>query len=204
VEISNNGWKRIVTSCQYPVRPGLEVWTESERVRAQRQTILSLLAARCPDVEEIRKMGERYGEITPYKTFNAEERCILCYLCTRTCAAVGPEAISAVGRGEAKEISPPFHGPTEACIGCGSCYRVCPTRCIEMKETEDTREIWGQKFELLKCASCGRPTITRAYRDYTVERHALDGSYFDTCAECKSKEAAKRFATVGKILKARE
>jgi bidirectional [NiFe] hydrogenase diaphorase subunit len=204
VEISQNGWKRVVTSCQFPVRPGLEVWTDSERVRAERQTVLSLLVARCPGVAEIRAMAERHGGIVPYKTFDAEERCILCYRCTRACAAVGPEAISAVGRGQVREIAPPFHGPAEACIGCGACYRICPTQCIEMRDTGEVREIWGRRFELSKCAVCGKPTITKAYRDYVVNRHGLDESYFDTCAACKSKEAAERFATVGAMLKAGE
>lgn len=196
VEISRNGRKDIVTSCQFPVEEGLEVFTESERVREQRQTILSLLLARCPSVPVVRELSARYGETVSYKTFNQDEKCILCYLCTRTCAAVGPEAISAVGRGKAKEIAPPFHGAAEACVGCGSCHRVCPTKCIEMEDTAKSRKIWGRELEFVACDSCGAPTLTRAYRDYAVKRYGLDESFFSTCASCKEKQTAKRFAAV--------
>ncbi len=196
VEISRNGRSDIVTSCQYPVEEGLVVSTDSDGVREQRQTILSLLLARCPNVQVVRDLAERYGEIVPYKTFDESEKCILCYLCTRTCRAVGPEAISAVGRGKAKEIAPPFHGAAEACVGCGSCYRVCPTGCIEMEDTASSRKIWGREFELVKCDTCGAATITTAYRDYAVERCSLDTSYFSTCPSCKEKQTAKRFAAV--------
>jgi bidirectional [NiFe] hydrogenase diaphorase subunit len=196
VEVSRNGWKDIVTSCQYPVEDGLEVFTDSERVREQRQTVLSLLLARCPDVPVVRDLAARYGEVIPYKTFDESEKCILCYLCTRTCAAVGPEAIAAVGRGKAKEIAPPFHGAAEACVGCGSCYRVCPTGCIEMEDTPEGRKIWGREFEFVKCDTCGAPMLTTAYRDYVVKRYSLDESYYTTCPSCKEKQTAKRFGAV--------
>jgi NADH dehydrogenase/NADH:ubiquinone oxidoreductase subunit G len=199
VEVETGGEKRMVAACQYPVRDDLVVDTLSARVRTVRASVFSLLVARCPEVVEIRALAERYGEVTPYKTWDAEERCILCYLCTRTCAAVGPEAIAAVGRGESKAIAGPFGGPADACVGCGSCHRVCPTRCIEMKDNDRTREIWGKTFDFIRCISCGKPTITEAYRDYVVARDGVDKGYFDTCAACKAKETAQSFATVGRM-----
>jgi bidirectional [NiFe] hydrogenase diaphorase subunit len=201
VEICRKGRdeKRIVSSCQYPAEDGLSVSTQSSLVRELRQTILSLLVARCPEVGAIRELAETYGEIVEYERFNEKERCILCYLCVRTCAAVGPNAIAAVGRGKLKEIAPPFHEEAEACVGCGSCARICPTGCISMEDTEDTRNIWGREFELVKCEVCGTPLITRDYLGYAVEKSGLAESYYTTCAPCKRKALAERFASIGVI-----
>jgi NADH dehydrogenase/NADH:ubiquinone oxidoreductase subunit G len=201
VEIRRKGRDetRIVTSCQYPAEEGLSVSTQSELVREQRQTTLSLLAARCPEVGVIRELAERYGDVIEYKRYDEKEKCILCYLCTRTCAAVGPEAIAAVGRGRLKEIAPPFHGEAEACVGCGSCARICPTGCISMEDTDNTRKIWGREFELVKCEACGMPLITKEYLRYAVEKSGLEESYYTTCAPCKQKALAERFASIGVI-----
>lgn len=194
------GGKRIVTACQYPVEDGMTVWTKSPLVVEQRQTTLSLLVARCPNVKAIRDMAEQYGgEVAEYTSFDEDEKCILCYLCTRTCAAVGPEAIAAVGRGKIKEIAPPFHGAAEACIGCGSCARVCPTGCIEMVDEDGKRRIWGRELELITCDSCGAPIITKAYRDHAVQAYDLDESYYTTCAACKRTLLAKRMSGIGVI-----
>jgi NADH dehydrogenase/NADH:ubiquinone oxidoreductase subunit G len=51
VEITDaRGRKKVVTSCNYPVKEGLEVSTKSEKVLKTRKLLLELLLARCPKV----------------------------------------------------------------------------------------------------------------------------------------------------------
>ncbi|GAI33939.1 unnamed protein product, partial [marine sediment metagenome] len=51
VEVSEDGSKfRFVAACLYPVKEGLVVKTDTERVRKLRKGIIELLLARCPKV----------------------------------------------------------------------------------------------------------------------------------------------------------
>lgn len=200
VEITHkswNGWRNLVTSCLYPVEDGLEVLTDSERVRRERQTILSLLVARCPDSEIIRALADEHGGAVEYEPFTDGSKCIMCYLCVRACAAVGCHAISAVNRGTSKEIAAPFHGSAESCVGCGSCAAICPTGHIKMDDAKGARGVWGRTFEMVRCAECGAPVMTAAYRDHAVARGALTAEYYSTCVDCKRKNHVARFAKVG-------
>ncbi|MDJ0762608.1 MAG: 2Fe-2S iron-sulfur cluster-binding protein [Myxococcota bacterium] len=200
VEITHedwNGWKGLVTSCLYPVVDGLVVATDSPAVVRLRQTILDLLVARCPESAVIRDLAEKHGPVTEYKRHTDGSKCIMCYLCTRACAAVGCHAISAVNRGTLKEIAPPFHQDAIACVGCGTCAAICPTGHIQMTDKPRTREIWGRTFDFIQCEDCGAPVITAAYRDFAVQHQKLDESYYTTCTACKKKRTAQRFSTVG-------
>jgi NADH dehydrogenase/NADH:ubiquinone oxidoreductase subunit G len=52
VEITDaRGRKKVVTSCNYPVKEGLEVSTKSEKVLKTRKLLLELLLARCPKLK---------------------------------------------------------------------------------------------------------------------------------------------------------
>lgn len=200
VEITHkdwSGWKKLVTSCLYPVEEGLEVLTNSEPVTRLRKTVLDLLVARCPDSEVIRSMAESLGEITEYKTVADGSNCIMCYLCVRACAAMGCDAISAVNRGKSKEIAAPFHESAEACVGCGSCAEICPTGHIQMEDTPLTRKIWDAEFEFVRCEVCGKPTITKEHMTLAIDKRGLPADYYGTCASCKQAALAKRFGKVG-------
>lgn len=202
VEITHhkwNGWKGIVASCLYPVEDGLEVFTKSERIIRQRQTIIALLLARCPEAVELQELADAYGGVVQYKPFADGSKCIMCYLCTRACEAVGPEAISTVNRGTFKEIAPPFHKEAISCVGCGTCAQICPTGHIQMEDTKDQRKIWGRVFNFAKCERCGASMITEDYRDYAIENRGLPADYYNLCAACKRKEHADKFSKVGLI-----
>jgi ferredoxin len=167
----------------------------------QRQTILSLLAVRCPDVQMLKDLADLEGGLLDYRYFKGRDNCIMCTLCTRSCAVLGPEAITPVGRGSHKEIAPPFHGVAELCIGCGTCHRICPTKCIAMADTPDTRRIWGKEFRFVKCEVCGAPTITEAFMAFSIAKYGLDESYYKLCASCKKNQTASQFLRLCEPLK---
>ncbi len=200
VEVGHPSWgdrKNMVSACIYPVEPDLQVVTDNEDVRRQRQTVLELLAARCPESEVIRDLCERHGATPRYEEWTDGSKCIMCTLCVRACEAMGCHAISAVNRGTLKEVSPPFHGNPDACVGCGSCFAICPTGHITMRDTATAREIWGRTFEFVLCESCGRPVITAAHRDHAVAHRGLPADYYVKCEDCKKQGLAAHFAKVG-------
>lgn len=135
VEVVENGWSKIVISCMFPVKAGVEVLTDSDRVNNTRRWILEMLLAQCPASQEIKALAAEYGVTeSRFKPGDPEEQCMLCGLCVRTCQeVVGMSALATVGRGVHKEIGTPYMEPTEACVACGSCVTVCPTGAMQAR-----------------------------------------------------------------------
>ncbi|MFH1807945.1 MAG: 2Fe-2S iron-sulfur cluster-binding protein [Pseudomonadota bacterium] len=192
-----DGWSKLVTSCLYPVEEGLQVSTQSERVRRTRAQLLDLLLARCPDAPLIQQMARDAGVArTSYTPRTDADDCILCGLCVRACDRVGAHAITTAQRGSDKVIATPFGGAAEACVGCFACARICPTACIPFEEKQGVRRIWEREFALLTCKTCHAPFMTADERDLLVRRSGLDASYYEECPSCKRQRTASTFADV--------
>ncbi len=190
VEISRGGHSRIVTSCLYPVEEGLEVKTGSPRVISNRKMILELLLARCSKNKVIKELASQMSIEQPsFKPEYLEDNdCIVCGLCVRTCEqVVGVSAISLVNRGITKEPASPFLEPATACIGCGSCYYICPTGAIKMEDRGDTRILynWKVEFKLKKCKVCGNYWAPEKQLEYIRKKWGLPEEFFDICPTCK-------------------
>ena len=195
VEVVENGKKKIVTSCIFPVMRDIVVETNTEDIRGMRKTLLSLLMAEAPDNETISLMAKEYG-IGDYSRFHMDKgnECIMCGLCVKACEELGCNSIATINRGTTKKIATPYEEPSLECIGCGSCASVCPTGCIKIEEGYGTRKIWNREFELLKCSVCGKHFITKEEYDYINEKCAMPEE--PVCKSCKQIEIAKKMMDI--------
>ena len=136
VEVKIRNRTRIVTSCNYPVTEGLEVLTDTDRVRRNRKLILEWLMAQSGHVAILEELAEEYGIVEP-RFGRGDDDCILCGLCVRVCSdVVGANVLSFFNRGPKRYVSTAYDRTSEQCIACGACAYVCPTNCITIENEE--------------------------------------------------------------------
>jgi NADH dehydrogenase/NADH:ubiquinone oxidoreductase subunit G len=212
VEVNEGGGNRVVISCVYPLSKDCEIFTESEKIKGIRRTILSMLKVKAPEGDRLASLCNMYGvederRFSPPKTEGCSgakrltAACVLCGLCVEACAKLGTGAISTVGRGTGKKISTPYDEPSFDCVGCGSCAAVCPTTAIEYTEKNGVRTIWGKTFDLVNCEICGRPFATKEELEHSAKLSAPDngdatpvGQVCENCRRRKSSDVmAKAF-----------
>jgi NADH-quinone oxidoreductase subunit G len=164
-----NKWGEIEAACSTPPKAGMEVYTNTPRLRKYRKMILELLLSNhCRDCTTCEKNGhcklqelaQRFGikEIRFNNTSESREldkssvsivrdksKCILCGDCVRMCDEVqNVGAIDFVSRGSKMTVSTAFDEPIAEsnCVGCGQCAAVCPTGAIVVKN--DTAKLWKE------------------------------------------------------------
>ena len=154
------GARTLMTACSTPVFDGMEVKTNSPRVRAARHQVVELLLSehdgncqicdRNQDCElqdlaselglrdityEGEKAKARIDDSTPALVRN-NSKCIKCRRCVTVCSQVqGVGALHPQGRGFDTVIGPAFTLDLDgvACVQCGQCAAVCPVGAISEK-----------------------------------------------------------------------
>jgi len=145
VEVKRGKRTRLVTSCNFPCEEGLEVSTDTERVRQHRRIMAELLLARCPDVPKIQELAKSVGVDKSRFKVTEPSDCVLCGLCVRVCdQIVGASALSFIGRGNERVVGTPWYVDPNSCIACGACAYVCPTGAMHMEEK--TAERWRREL----------------------------------------------------------
>jgi len=205
VEVVNGpGKKGMTTSCTLRAVEGLEIVTDTEKIKHHRNILFELYLAQAPGSEEIRKMAAKYG-VT--KTRFAEKvkpldplgnKCVLCGQCVRVCDEImGTAAINYIGRGSNTRINTPYLEESNVCMGCGACAEVCPTGAIQIEDVEDKRVMksWSNtKVKLKKCKSCGRYFAPDPMLDFTYGKldPEIKEELKDLCPDCRRKLLSKK------------
>ena len=187
VEVREGERKRIVTSCLFPAKEGMEIFTDTDEVRLVRRSVLELLLARCPSSEVIRSLADEYGVTHGrYAEDQDKGKCILCNLCVRVCKEiVGVSALGMSGKGPLKKVGTPFDEPSETCIGCGACVVICPTHHIVMEDEDGHRTVWNRRFELAKCPRCGHFHAPLYQLQWIAGRTGESVEDLMICQECR-------------------
>src|SRR3989475_2418362 len=156
------GARTLVPACSRKVEAGMDIKTNSDRVKLARKMVLEFLASSvdlslAPQAQSYMKTygarPERYGSPEtvqqPVKIDNDlyvrdYSKCILCYKCVEACGsdAQNTFAIAVAGRGFDARISTEANVPLpeSACVYCGNCIGVCPTRALMFKSEHQMRQ----------------------------------------------------------------
>jgi predicted molibdopterin-dependent oxidoreductase YjgC len=181
VEVEGN--RTLVPSCSRAAEDGMEIQTDSERVRHSRKMVLEFLgtANDLSEAPDINQWSADYGaDITRYADNHERfdqpvkvqdnlyirdyDKCVLCYKCVDACGeeAQFTFAIAMSGRGFDNRISTEFDVtlPDSACVYCGNCIGVCPTNALQFKTEFDLRKAgeWREDDQTVTqtvCSYCG-------------------------------------------------
>ena len=160
------GARSLVASCVFPVNEGMEILTNSDRVRNSRRTTLELILStherKCLSCVrstncELQKLCKEYGVeneskfdgVTPDYAYDDSmphmirdnSKCILCRRCVAACDEQSISVIGANARGFDTCITSPFEREIKefSCIACGQCIVNCPTGAL--REKDDTPKV---------------------------------------------------------------
>ncbi len=161
------GARALAAACVYPVNEGMEVFTNTAKVRAARKSTLELLLSnhdrKCLTCVrnkncELQSLSEELGvteipfdgERIPYEIQDSSpsivrdnNKCVLCRRCVSACKDIQTvSVIDAQERGFATTIGCAFEESLDnvACVNCGQCIVSCPVGALT--EKDNTKEVW--------------------------------------------------------------
>ena len=187
------GARSLVASCVFPVNEGMEIFTNTEKVRHSRKMTLELILSnhdrKCLSCVrsgncELQKLCKEFGvdiedrfdgEMVRYNFDDSaahmvrdNNKCILCRRCIAACDQQGISVIGANARGFDTHVSSAFDKDLAdvSCISCGQCIVNCPTGAIV--EKDDTDKVLAaindpEKFVIVQTAPSIRATLGEAF-----------------------------------------
>ncbi len=165
--VEATGARGLVAACVYPVSEGMEVRTNTPKVRQSRKTTLELILSthkkKCLSCVrsmncELQKLALEYNaeedafgtdhDLKPIDDFSASvvrdnSKCVMCTRCVAACTQQTIAAIGPKNRGYAKEIGSPYDVSLAftPCVNCGQCIVACPVGALYEKSS--VADVWG-------------------------------------------------------------
>ncbi|MCI9575333.1 MAG: 4Fe-4S dicluster domain-containing protein [Clostridiales bacterium] len=161
------GSRKLLAACSTLVWEGMEIHTDTQKVRDTQVGILQMILANhdqdclaCPRNQncELQSLCSRFNILSP-KLPNVAARhpiqdsnpslirdhakCIRCGRCVKACTeSQGISALTYANRSDQFMVTTAYHMPFEEtdCVLCGQCSTVCPVGSIV--EKDDTQKVW--------------------------------------------------------------
>lgn len=161
------GAKALAASCVYPVSEGMEVQTNTPKLRESRKMTLELILSNhekkclsCPRSQscELQRLAKEYGcddtffeghnihyplELSSPSIVRDNNKCILCRRCVAACSKIqGIGVIGPIERGFKTHIGCAFEKKLGevSCVNCGQCIVSCPVGAL--RENDETKKVW--------------------------------------------------------------
>lgn len=167
--VEQKGAKALIAACAAPVSEGMEISTNSAKVREARKHVIELLLsehnADCTKCFkngncELQELASEYRvgdhvfldlvheedkipDISSPSIQKDDSKCIRCQRCVRTCAELqAVSALAVVHKGDHQRISTFMNKPLDdvVCTNCGQCVNRCPTGALTERAYID--QVW--------------------------------------------------------------
>lgn len=180
---------RLIASCTLVAEDGMNIRTNTEKVRNARKTTVELLLSdhnqECPtcgrsgqcelqdishrlNIREVHYTGEKSKTLVDFSStaiVRDTSKCILCGRCVGVCDNLQTvHAIGFAGRGFTTTIAPAYGSSLaeSLCVNCGQCIMVCPVGALQEKES--MHEVWHaiadpNKFVVVQTAPAVRVAL---------------------------------------------
>jgi len=164
------GQKRLAPACATPCEDGMDILTNTHKVRNSRKHIIELLLsehnADCTScykngncelqllASEYKIMSQDFIHLVPFRNYTIDDfspsiikddsKCIRCQRCVRTCAELqSVNALTMAHKGEYAMITTFFEKSMNdvICTNCGQCVNHCPTGALVEKNYIE--EVWS-------------------------------------------------------------